>query len=189
MVFTRITNNNSLAHKLESRFNQIFPKHPNSIVRVLGENGSGKSSLLRLIAMSSSSRTKHWHNNLSKAIVSDFYIKSSMKVKNSASVFADIYGECNIETLTKDHTKLGLDQFSNTSISNLSTGNLKKLHFCYALNSSNEMVLLDEPFENLDRKSINTLSCIIQRESNQKLIVFSDQRTESPLQTKDHEVI
>lgn len=155
---------------------------------LVGNNGAGKTTLFRLIL-------DLIRVTEGRVLINDVEVSQTEEWKNYVGAYLDrhmlltyLTTEEYFETLRKMY---GLSQedvnlhfrkfeelFNGEILSNkkyirdLSKGNLKKVGIASAMLGSKDIVLLDEPFENLDPSSQNRLKKIIIEEKEQQQITF-----------------
>lgn len=135
---------------------------PGRIYGLLGENGVGKTTLLKLIAGLQKSNkgnckvlNENPFNRTPSFLRSIFYLPENLdflKINDTILGFAksnkDFYPNFAMEKLT-----VILDEFkvdSNLKLSQLSQGGLKKAYIAYGISTQTEVLLLDEPTNGLD---------------------------------------
>lgn len=140
----------------------------NKLTLVSGQNGSGKTTLLKIL--SKKSYTRHYFEgadcfnfiNSSKATTLDFeVIIEGFKVKQSLSTYSRIFNSIQPVENQYGFKQLGLLEYIDYPMSKLSLGTKKKLLIFLALSTKRNIILLDEPFENLDEASCNILMELI----------------------------
>ncbi len=138
-----------------------------SFVCIVGDSGTGKSSLLRVLAglqhpdsgrvllngnevESPNSKLVAGHDNI-KMVFQDFQLKSNMSVMenltNALLGFDQEFVKYKINALLH---LCHLDNIKNKDVSLLSGGQKQRLAFARALSTEPEVILMDEPFSNLD---------------------------------------
>lgn len=155
---------------------------------LVGNNGAGKTTLFRLILdLIRANRGKVYINDVDVSSTEEWksYVGSYLDQHMLLTYLtADEYFESlrKIYGLSKEdlnvHLKKFEDLFDGEIIGNkkyirdLSKGNVKKVGIASAMLGNKDVVLLDEPFENLDPTSQNRLKKIITKEINQKQITY-----------------
>ena len=155
---------------------------------LVGNNGAGKTTLFQLIldlirpSMGSVTiesknvrQTEEWKKNVG-AYLDKHMLLTYLTSEEYFGVLRSIYG------LSEQDVELHLQKFESLFngeiignkkyIRDLSKGNLKKVGIASAMLGSKNIVLLDEPFENLDPTSQNRLKRIIEEEKQQRQITF-----------------
>ncbi len=160
---------------LSKRFNRewifrnfSFEFLPSKTYAILGPNGSGKSTLLQILwgQMPPSEGTVQYKN--------DAYSIPQLDVFKSIAIatpYMDLIDEFTLEEMVKFHfsfktiremqsveeviEKLGLSHARKKVISNFSSGMRQRLKLGLAFNTQSDILFLDEPTTNLDKKSID----------------------------------
>lgn len=162
----------------------------NEIVGLVGNNGAGKTTLLSLIvdliepssgAVYSKGKivagAEHW-KNFTSAFMGESFLIPFLNVGEYLRFIQNLHGISNqdyeaFKTRMTSFFPEGLD--SNTLIRDLSLGNKNKVGIMGALLPKSELILLDEPFANLDPSSQFQLKKLLleQKEKYQCAIVVS----------------
>ncbi|MGN7476330.1 ATP-binding cassette domain-containing protein [Solibacillus silvestris] len=148
---------------------------------LLGDNGAGKSTLLKCIAGDEkidrgSIRVQQQDDvaNLTALQYQFFESYSFLKVKEVIRLFAQLIEKpSNVEEL---YDILDIVQYENTLIKNASGGQRKALSLYLAFLINKPIVLLDEPFADLDLKKKKQLLGFLQnqvRQENKCLLIIS----------------
>lgn len=155
---------------------------------LVGNNGAGKTTLFRIILDlvrptegrvllegSDVSKTEDWKHRVG-SYLDEHMLLSYLTPTEYFETLRKIYG------LSKEDLRLHLEQFEEffneeilekeKYIRDLSKGNLKKLGIAAALLGNPEVVLLDEPFENLDPSSQIRLKKLINKEGEKSQTTF-----------------
>lgn len=168
--------------------NVSFHVKENECLVVTGKNGSGKTTLLRIIA---------GLENSSEGVV-QLNLEDSRKDMGYSSPDLRLYG-----TLTgMEHLSLaqklrgqapkqgknevllelfGLKQHAHKLVSAYSTGMRARLKLAIATEPQRKLLILDEPFSNLDEEGCQALKNIIQQQKSHGILIFS---TNSPSEIK-----
>lgn len=163
-----------------------FSLMPGASVRLVGENGSGKTSLLRCLARldDTNSGSITYNSCLVDDFINDYrqiilyisdkdQLNDQMTVYEIISFWGAIYGS---EMLlgAAIHT-MGLEDYLDFQAKFLSKGLKKRVILLRLLLQRARIWLLDEPFVNLDFERVGVLSNIINTHlSNGGILVFSD---------------
>jgi ABC-type multidrug transport system ATPase subunit len=188
------TNNLSKRFNREWIFRNLsFEFLPSKTYAILGPNGSGKSTLLQILwgQMPPSEGTVQYTNN--------HLIHSSDVFKSIAiaTPYMDLIDEFTLEEMVKFHfsfkpiremqsmddviEKLGLSHAKKKIISNFSSGMRQRLKLGLAFNTKSEVLFLDEPTTNLDKKSIDWYWASVTPLMDKVLtIIASNSETEFP---------
>ena len=157
-------------------------------LQITGLNGSGKTSLLRIIAgliRFPSGQISYTDCN-GEANLSKFChyfghsdsIKPALSVSENLNFWRSIMGN-QIETISNSLETLGLSHLEKISASYLSTGQKKRLSLARLLVNKRPIWLLDEPTTSLDSNAMNTLTTIMTDHVNSGGILLVT--THSPL--------
>lgn len=158
-----------------------------SLFTLLGENGSGKSSLFRVIAglqkpvsgnVSSENELLDEVSYVSTRTVANQNMLSRQFLELGAFKRTNWLGRLNgddLEELAAISQSLGLEQFFDKPIGMLSDGQMQRLRIAQALMKKSPVILFDEPTSFLDFKSREMiLELLLNLSKNQsKCIVFS----------------
>ena len=165
-------------NRIFSGINLIVEK--STILGVVGNNGSGKTTLLKIVAGIISSDTGNI--NLNANIKLDFLGHENMLYQNfsiseNIDFFSDISGfRISSELQDEIEKALGLQNILGKKISDLSYGQRKKASMLRSLISSPDLLLLDEPFSNLDSESTDSFISILKtlKKENKSVIISSN---------------
>lgn len=152
------------------------------VLGVVGNNGSGKTTLLKIVAGIINSDTGEI--NLNENIKLDFLGHESMLYQNfsiseNIDFFSNISGfRISSESQNEIEKALGLKNISGKKISELSYGQRKKASMLRSLMSDPELLILDEPFSNLDSDSTDSFISILKtlKESGKSIIISSNRK-------------
>lgn len=162
----------------------------NEIIGLVGNNGAGKTTLMSLILDLIEARkgtvlskgepvakSEHWKSYTSSFMGESFLIPF-LKVEEYLQFIQNLHGISNqdykaFKTRMASFFSEGFN--SNTLIRDLSLGNKNKVGIMGALLPKSELVLLDEPFANLDPSSQFQLKKLIQEHKamHQSCIIVS----------------
>jgi len=133
-----------------------------------GENGSGKTSLLKLILQSSRKKEFQWNvksdsNNLLSYLGHENGIYSSLSLRENLVFFNRILKKPMPETQVADLVeKFQLTKRLEDPVSTFSEGMKKKSGIIRALLARPSLLLLDEPLNGLDTNSVQVFLKILQ---------------------------
>lgn len=152
------------------------------VLGVVGNNGSGKTTLLKIVAGIINSDTGEI--NLNENIKLDFLGHENMLYQNfsiseNIDFFSNISGfRISFESQNEIEKALGLKNISGKKISELSYGQRKKASMLRSLMSDPELLILDEPFSNLDSDSTDSFISILKtlKESGKSIIISSNRK-------------
>lgn len=142
---------------------------PGAAIALRGPNGSGKSVLLRLMCrmMVPTSGTvtiaerylgpgRTYPDHFGVTIDGPAYLASLSGVEN-LSQLARIRDRITLAEIQQIMADLGLDPESRRAVRRYSMGMKQKLSLCQALMEKPEVLLLDEPFNALDEKTVSVV--------------------------------
>lgn len=142
---------------------------------LVGKNGSGKSTLLRIIAglESANSGSLSWQpaRELHVALASESVVPPNVFTSNEVFDLLSRYQVLDTQKQSQLIKELGFETFVNRRIDELSSGSLKKLLLICAISQQSDVLLLDEPFANLDEPSREVIKKAISEDSRFKIIV------------------
>ena len=167
--------------------NISLPVEQGTTVGLVGANGSGKSVLFKIIC------------GFEKPDQGSVYVRGNQLGKNgcdfpeSLGVFinspgfigiyngfqnlkflADIQGKIGEKEIRQAMSKVGLDPDNKTKVDNYSLGMKQKIGIIQALMENPDILILDEPFNALDEKSVLLLRKLLcQRRDEGKLIIVT----------------
>lgn len=159
-----------------------FNVEKSRILGVVGNNGSGKTTLLKIVAGIINSDTGSI--NFKEKIKLDFLGHENMLYQNfsileNINFFSEISG-FKISSELQDEMKkaLGLQNILGKKISGLSYGQRKKASMLRSLISNPDLIVMDEPFSNLDSESTDSFISILKtlRESGKSIIISSNRK-------------
>ena len=154
-------------------------------IGIVGRNGSGKTVLLKMIC------------GLYIPTSGDIIINSNksnaekLGVLIDSNFLSDETGFYNLKLLSQLGVKIkedkiyeilnlvGLDSYNKTKYKNYSTGMKQKLKLANALMYDSEILILDEPFNGLDKDSVNHFrDIILQYKKEKKTILLTSHNYE-----------
>jgi heme exporter protein A len=160
-----------------------FCLNPGSLLRVIGKNGSGKTSLLKIIAgLNSPDLGKIYYKKQDISICSEDYFKDlnyighknslnkESSVLDNLSFLANIRG--NKELLVASIVYFGLNNIVDLKVSKLSAGWMRRACLARLVYCPAKIWLLDEPEANLDIEGKILLSNLIKTRIAQNGIVI-----------------
>ena len=174
----------NLSYKFDDKYifsNLSFELANDSIFKLVGDNGSGKSTLLKIL----SGIYKNYEGDLSFSeddLV--FYSGHKTGLKNSLSARENIYFDIRLPKISDSQInsvlkKLDLIDYSDIQSAYLSEGQKRKINIASFMLSTANLYFLDEPFNNLDRKTTDLLQEIFDMKINggAKIIFSSHDRS------------
>lgn len=120
-----------------------------NILEIVGKNGSGKTSLLKVLAQISLPKEGNHNSNKFNKI----YLPATggMREELTPLKITKFFLNCSEDTAIAALTELGLKAKINTKVSNLSEGQKKRVMMTRIQDHSIRLLLLDEPFNALDK--------------------------------------
>ena len=174
----------NLSYKFDDKYifsNLSFEFANDSVFKLVGDNGTGKSTLLKIL----SGIYKNYEGDLSFS-EDDFVFYSGHKtgLKNNLTPRENIYFDIRLPKISHSHINSVLEQldlidYSDIQSVYLSEGQKRKINIASFMLSTANLYLLDEPFNNLDRKTTIFLQEIFDKKINEgaKIIFSSHDRS------------
>ncbi|HII4523971.1 TPA: ABC-F type ribosomal protection protein CplR [Clostridium perfringens] len=141
-------------------------------VALIGDNGCGKSTLLKNIV------SKEENIKVLDNVVIGYFDQSQKILKDDESILKNILKDCSYD---ENFVRINLDGFGFKGddvfkkVSSLSGGEKVKIALCKILLSDNNLIILDEPTNYLDIRSMESLETALIN-CNKTLIVVSHDR-------------
>ena len=174
----------NLSYKFDDKYifsNLSFEFANDSVFKLVGDNGSGKSTLLKIL----SGIYKNYEGKISFSeddLV--FYSGHKTGLKNSLSARENIYFDIRLPKISDSQInsvlkQLDLIDYSDIQSAYLSEGQKRKINIASFMLSTANLYFLDEPFNNLDRKTTDLLQEIFDMKINEgaKIIFSSHDRS------------
>ena len=184
-----LAQNISLKRSNRIIFNDInISLSPGKIIILKGKNGSGKTSFIKTILnlIEPTSGSIYWkgkilHNNLYDFYNNLTYIADKTSSIKQLSVLENIkiwkkifLSKVNYNQINDILAVLNLNDFTNSKVSTLSLGEIKKLELMRLIIENKKLWILDEPLSNLDQTAISIISqTFIDHCKNEGCIIFS----------------
>ena len=153
--------------------NLSFSLNKGSAIHVLGSNGSGKTSLLKII----SGLTRQTKGSIEKNNNKDIcFIGHKNALKQYLTVEDNLLLlEIETHNSLKSYLKLlGLEKLLDVMVANLSYGQQKKLALLRLFLNDSDLLVLDEPCVGLDKKSQDILCTFLSDQLiAKKALIFS----------------
>jgi heme exporter protein A len=154
--------------------NLSFNLNPGEVLRISGPNGSGKTSLLKIIAGLNSSESGSIVFNQTNPN-SEKYQLETLYLGHYAALSSELSCIENLEYLTNLSTKIvtpdfhkalkeaGLKNYENELVGKLSAGQKRRVALSLLFISQSKVWLLDEPFTSLDSDGIKIIESQIEK--------------------------
>lgn len=132
---------------------------------LVGENGSGKTTLLSIllkdIKPTSGNVNTYFEQKELAVVYNDVEFFPLLKVKELIHYLCKFYKIDYEDVQTKFFHELSLELVLNSKIKVLSSGEKQKLNILFALMKSPKIIILDEPFTNIDPLILKKIICLI----------------------------
>ena len=158
-----IINNLSCIRGYNQLFTDLsFELRPGEILKISGTNGTGKTSLLKIIAglNSAESGSIFFKNNDINNKLNIFYLGHLNALSPELSCIENLnflleLGTENFNSSCLDALSMvGLNNYENELVANLSAGQKRRVALAALFITPSKLWLLDEPFTSLDSKGI-----------------------------------
>ena len=131
---------------------------PNKIIGLLGKNGTGKTTLIKLIndlltptsgeILINGKKTRPESKKIISYLPERTYLDKSMTIKETLTFFSDFYQDFNINKAKKLLKDLDLNE--EQKLSKMSKGMLEKLTLILVMSRKAQLYILDEPLGGVD---------------------------------------
>lgn len=155
---------------------------PARLYVILGDNGAGKSTLLRVIsglAQPSQGRFTLLGSNSLRAVAHRVgymghapMLYDELSGMENLRYFAGLYGLSGDEVCRQAMQTVGLDPDLSRRIGQYSQGMRQRLSLARAVLHDPELILLDEPFSNVDVHSAREMAAVLGRVRDQGKTIF-----------------
>jgi len=161
---------------------------PKKIIHLRGRNGIGKTTLIKILTnmLLPSSGEIYWNGKNIKKNLNEFfsnltYIMDTQTSKIEMTVIENIRfwkklfsSPIELKEIDAIINLLLLEDYKNTKVNYLSTGEIKKLELCRLVIEQKKLWILDEPYVGLDELMINLINETFKNHiANGGMIVFS----------------
>ena len=157
--------------------NLSFELNSGEILKISGANGSGKTSLLKIIAGLNSAESGRLSINNNKVgsyeYQSDIFylghlpaLSPELHCKENLDYLTQLNNSSSNQSLDEALTNIGLKNFENEYAANLSAGQKRTVVLSALFITQAKVWLLDEPFTALDSDGINVIEAQITRHCN-----------------------
>jgi ABC-2 type transport system ATP-binding protein len=144
-----------------------------SVYCIAGPNGSGKTTLLNILAGISSSDTGALEVNGTVGYCrQNPLLYSDLTVSQNISLFSEMLAAKKGQP-ERIISLLGLSEFSERKVGELSSGTKKKAELCISFLQDPDIFVLDEPTTGLDRKSSEELLSFIRKSTGGKTVILA----------------
>ena len=132
-----------------------------TIVGIIGRNGSGKTVLLKIISGLYFETTGEINRSTKYNIYEDYGFLIDVGFLdnetgfNNLKILSLLKNKINDNEIIEILKYVGLNPFDKTKYRNYSTGMKQKLKIAQALMEKPKVLILDEPFNGLDKKSVD----------------------------------
>ena len=152
--------------------NLSFELNSGEILKISGANGSGKTSLLKIIAGLNSAESGRLSINNNQVgsyeYQSDIFylghlpaLSPELYCKENLDYLTQLNNSSSNQTLDEALTNVGLKNFENEYAANLSAGQKRRIVLSALFITQSKVWLLDEPFTALDSDGINVIEAQI----------------------------
>lgn len=156
--------------------NISFSAKKGEIIGIIGNNGAGKSSLLKIIAGTIKSANGNVEvssrGSLSFCMEKDCFF-SKMTVEENLTFFKRISRIDYYLDISECMKMLDLDKYKDYEFHKLSKGNKKKVNICSSIFKKSDILILDEPMSGLDISSKQKVEDLIMKYANDKIVLIS----------------
>ena len=155
---------------------------PGRIVGLLGQNGSGKTTIIKLIngllqptsgqVLINGEKPSPKTKKVVSYLPDTTYLGDNMKIKEVFAMFKDFYSDFDEEKANHLLEDLNLDEKSR--LKNLSKGNKEKVQLILVMSRKADLYVLDEPIGGVDPAARDyILKTIIQNRSENSSVLIS----------------
>jgi len=128
-----------------------FAVSPGTLVGIVGENGVGKSTLLRILAGElRPSQGQVFRRGALGYCPQQVNLNDALTVNQHLDYFRAAYGGCDLRRANELIERLGYASYRTAVVGTLSGGTRQKLNLTLALMQQPDLLLLDEPYQGFD---------------------------------------
>ncbi len=159
--------------------------YPGEIFAILGLNGAGKTTTVKMLLgliHPSSGQIKYMNNNFDECrneilprigcVLETPGFYENLSVDKNLKLIQNIVGVHQSNNIDEVLKILKMDAFKYEKVKNLNDAQIQKLALCRALLNSPEILILDEPMNGLDPKSVNEIRTLLIRLSKEKQVTI-----------------
>ena len=184
-----LANNLSFQRNNKKIFSELnISLSPKKIIHLRGRNGIGKTTLIKILTnmLLPSSGEIYWNGKNIKKNLNEFfsnltYIMDTQTSKIEMTVMENIKfwkklfsSPIKLKEIDEIINLLLLEDYKNTKVNYLSTGEIKKLELCRLVIEQKKLWILDEPYVGLDELMINIINETFKNHiANGGMIIFS----------------
>lgn len=158
---------------------------PGEIFALLGLNGAGKTTTIKMLLgliNPSMGQIRYMDKNF-QTTKSDILpmigcvlerpgVYSNLSVVENLELIQNVIGTHQDDNIDEVLKITGMDAFKYEKVKHLSSAHIQKLALCRALLNSPEILILDEPMNGLDPKSVNEIRTLLIRLSKEKNVTI-----------------
>lgn len=138
--------------------------YPGEVCALLGSNGSGKSTLLRLVAGLARPSDGSIHCTAALGYMAHApMLYEEMSGRENLEYFAALYGLSDLSLCAAAMRDVGLDPDLTRMVRDYSQGMRQRLSLARAIIHDPDLILLDEPFSNVDAASAGQMLSLLAR--------------------------
>jgi heme exporter protein A len=143
--------------------NLTFQINPGDLIQLAGDNGAGKTSLLRILAGLSRYGFDGTVQRLSAQLFLGHLpaVKGLLTPRENLAWHVDGRDTCSDEDIEQALEKVGLYGYEDVPSHNLSAGQHRRVNLARLYLSQCPLWLLDEPFTAIDRSGVASLEALI----------------------------
>ena len=164
---------------------------PGKIHGIVGNNGSGKTVLMKcicgflrptsgrvLVDGKEVGKDMDFPENLGAIIETPGFLPNLTGLKN-LKLLASLRGKIGEEQIRSSLRRVGLDPDLKKTVSKYSLGMRQRLGIAQAIMEDPSLLILDEPFNGLDKKGVNEMrSLLLQMKDEGKTIIMASHSSE-----------